>query len=41
MSDYIQDVELNIKAFVDNDFEIDDDGRCYIVNLIYVEEEEE
>ena len=40
MSDYIQDVELNIKAFVDNDFEIDDDGWCYIVNLIYVEEED-
>ena len=40
MSEYVQDVDINIKAFVDNDFEIDDDGRCYIVNLIYIEEED-
>ena len=40
MSDYLQDVELTVNAFVDNDFEMDDDGKCYIVNLIYVDEED-
>lgn len=41
MSDYVQDLDLVVKAFVDNDIEIDDNGRCYIVNLVYLNEEDD
>ena len=41
MSDYTQDLELVVKTFVDNDFEIDDNGRCYIVNIIFTTDEDE
>lgn len=41
MSDYMQDIDLVVRAFVDNDFEIDPDGRCYIVNLIYTNDDDE
>lgn len=37
----MQDIDLVIRAFVDNDFEIDDNGRCYIVNLVYTNDEDE
>ena len=37
----MQDVDLVVRAFVDNDIEIDDNGRCYIVNLIYTNDEDE
>lgn len=41
MSDYKQDVDLSIRAFIDNDFEIDKHGRCSIVTLIFLEDDEE
>jgi len=41
MSDYVQDIDLVVRAFVDNDIEIDDNGRCYIVSLIYTNDEDE
>lgn len=37
----MQDLDLVVRAFVDNDFDIDDNGRCYIVNLIYTNDEDE
>ena len=41
MSEYMQDIDLVVKAFVDNDIEIDDNGRCSIVSLVYTSEEDE
>lgn len=41
VSNYKQDVDLTVRAFVDNDFEIDKHGRCSIVTLIYLEDDEE
>lgn len=41
MSDYGQDIDLVVRAYVDNDFEIDDEGRCYVVSLIYTNDEDE
>ena len=40
MSTY-QDIELNIKTFIDADFEIDDNGNCYVVSLIYTTDEDD
>ena len=37
----MQDIDLVVRAFVDNDIEIDDNGRCYIVSLIYTNDEDE
>lgn len=37
----MQDIDLVVKAFVDNDIEVDEDGRCYIVNLVYTSEEDD
>jgi hypothetical protein len=41
MSDYMQDIDLVVKAFIDNDIEIDEDGRCFIVTFVYTSEEDE
>ena len=41
MSDYMQDIDLVVRAFVDNGIEIDDTGRCYIVNFIHTNDDEE
>ena len=41
MSDYKQDVELGFKAYVDNDFEIDENGHCSIVTMIYLGDEDD
>lgn len=40
MSTY-QDIELNIKTFIDADFEIDDNGNCYVVSLVYTTDEDD
>lgn len=37
----MQDIDLVVRAYVDNDFEIDDNGRCYVLSLIYAGDEEE
>jgi hypothetical protein len=41
MSEYGQDVHLNVPMFVDADFDIDDDGVCSIVCMIYTNGDEE
>lgn len=41
MSDHGQDVDLNVSLFVDADFDIDDDGICSVVCLIYSNNDEE
>lgn len=41
MSEYGQDVHLSVPMFVDADFDIDDDGICSIVCMIYTNSDEE
>lgn len=41
MSDYTQDLELVFNTIVDNTFEIDDNGRCYIVTAIFTMDEDD
>ncbi len=37
----MQDIDLVFRAFVDNDIEVDDNGRCFIVNLVYTNDEDD
>jgi len=41
MSEHGQDVHLHVPLYVDADFDIDDDGVCSIVCLIYATDDEE
>lgn len=41
MSEAQADVELSVPVYVDNDIEVDDNGICRIVSLIYVGEEQD
>jgi len=40
MSEVGTHTELEVPVYVDNDFDIDQYGVCYLVNLIYVGDEE-
>lgn len=37
----MQDIDLVVRAFVDNDIEVDDNGRCFIVNLVYTNDDDD
>ncbi len=41
MSDAAQELDIIVKATVDNDIEVDDDGKCFIVSLVYLDEPDE
>jgi len=41
MSDYGTHAEIEVPLLVDNDFETDADGVCYLVNMIYVADAEQ
>jgi sulfur transfer protein SufE len=40
MSEHGQDMQLHVPLYVDADFDIDDDGICSIVCLIYANDDE-
>ena len=37
----MQDIDLVVRAFIDNDIEVDADGRCYIVSFVYTHEDDD
>ena len=41
MSEYGNDLVLQVSAYIDNDIEVDADGVCWLTNMLYIGEQDE